>query len=87
MAFLATTSYGVYLLHGFCIIGYSRLLDSDWYYSQPKAFHGIATLVLTLVTVYPIAWLSHQWIERPFLQMGRSKQTKQVRDGAIGVTN
>jgi peptidoglycan/LPS O-acetylase OafA/YrhL len=87
MAFLATTSYGVYLLHGFCIIGYSRLLDSDWYYSQPKAFHGIATLILTLVTVYPLAWLSYQWIERPFLQMGRSNPAKPVRDGAIGATN
>lgn len=59
--FLSDTSYSIYLIHYFIIA-----------YVSTKLEHKYAVVLVSLTAVFTIAYLSHRFIEKPFMKWGRA---------------
>jgi peptidoglycan/LPS O-acetylase OafA/YrhL len=72
MVFLADCSYAVYLLHSMAIALWGGWLwRQEWFLAWRNPIRMGCLLILVLVSVYPVAWLIHQVIEKPGIGVGR----------------
>jgi peptidoglycan/LPS O-acetylase OafA/YrhL len=72
MAFLADTSYAVYLVHSLviCVAG-GWLLNLPWVRANPAPVRVGVLFVLVAGLSYPVAWVLHHVIEKPGIGLGR----------------
>lgn len=80
MGFLADTSYGVYLFHGFfiCFIG-RYLFDSDWFMLLASPLKVGILLLAVILCVYPLAWGLYRAIELPFIRFGKQQSKLSIK--------
>lgn len=71
-------SYAIYLTHPIAFDFWKRVL--------PIGRAGdYLSLVLTCVTVFPLCWLLHIWVEKPLIGVGR-RATLRLEQTAVGVS-
>ncbi len=72
MAWLADCSYAVYLLHSMAISLWGGWLwQQDRFLALRNPVRMVLLLVLVAATVYPLAWIIHQVVEKPGIGIGR----------------
>lgn len=68
LAWIGRISYSMYLLHGPAILVWHKIVaEHSWLQGQPLEVNLICAFALTLL----VADLSHRFIERPFIRLGR----------------